>query len=77
MLHGLVTAADVQDRDGGVLLLSTLFGMFPFLRKLFADGAYDGPVFNTALAAILPNMETEIVKRFCFRRPDMAAGELI
>ena len=25
-LHALVTAADVQDRDGGVLLLSTLFG---------------------------------------------------
>jgi hypothetical protein len=62
-LHGLVTAADVQDRDGGILLLSTLFGMFPFLRKLFADGAYDGPVFHTALAAILPNLETEIVKR--------------
>jgi transposase len=59
----LVTAADVQDRDGGILLLSTLFGMFPFLRKLFADGAYDGPVFNTALAAILPNLEAKIVKR--------------
>src|SRR5512135_2452189 len=26
VLHALVTAADVQDRDGGVLLLSTLFG---------------------------------------------------
>lgn len=37
--------------------------MFPFLRKLFADGAYDGPVFHTALAAILPNLKTEIVKR--------------
>lgn len=44
-------------------MLSTLFGMFPFLRKLFADGAYDGPVFNTALTTILPNLETEIVKR--------------
>jgi transposase len=63
LLHSLVTAADVQDRDGGILLLSTLFGMFPFLRKLFADGAYDGPVFNTALAAILPNLEAKIVKR--------------
>src|SRR4051812_21976986 len=26
VLHVLVTAANVQDRDGGVLLLSTLFG---------------------------------------------------
>ena len=46
VLHALVTAADVQDRDGGVLLLSTLFGQFPFLRKLFADSAYAGPVFR-------------------------------
>ena len=29
VLHALVTAADVQDRDGGVLLLSTLFGRSP------------------------------------------------
>jgi hypothetical protein len=45
LLHALVTAADVQDRDGGVLLLSTLFGQFTFLRKLFSDSAYAGPVF--------------------------------
>jgi hypothetical protein len=30
-LHALVTAADVQDRDGGALLLSTLFGQFPLV----------------------------------------------
>ena len=41
----LVTSADVQDRDGGLLVLSTLFGQFPFLEKLFADSAYAGPVF--------------------------------
>jgi len=62
-LHGLVTSAGVQDRDGGILLLSTLFGMFPFLKKLFADSAYEGPIFHTALAKILPYLETEIVKR--------------
>lgn len=37
--------------------------MFPFLRKLFADSAYEGPIFHTALAKILPLLETEIVKR--------------
>ena len=31
LLHGVVTAADVQDRDGGLALLATLFGLFPFL----------------------------------------------
>jgi hypothetical protein len=36
LLHALVTSADVQDRDGGIMVLSTLFGQFPFLKKLFA-----------------------------------------
>ena len=37
-MHAIVHPADVQDRDGGVLLVSTLFGLYPFLRKLFAAG---------------------------------------
>jgi hypothetical protein len=40
-----------------------LFGLFPFLKKLFADGAYAGPIFRTELAKILPNLQIEIVKR--------------
>jgi len=32
----------LQDRDGGVLVMSTLFGMYPFLRKLYADGWLSG-----------------------------------
>lgn len=63
LLHGTVTAADVQDRDGGLALLATLFGMFPFLKKLFADSAYQGPNFHSTLASNLPHLDTEIVKR--------------
>ena len=41
----MVLPADIQDRDGGVLLLADLRGRFPFPRKLFADGGCQGPVF--------------------------------
>jgi transposase len=63
VLHALVTAADVQDRDGGVLLLATLFGQFPFLRKLFADSAYAGPRFQDGAAGAMRRLAVEIVKR--------------
>jgi putative transposase len=46
-----------------VLLLSTLFGQFPFLRKLFADSAYTGPIFQGGVTAAMPNLEIEIIKR--------------
>jgi hypothetical protein len=35
---------DPRDRDGGILLLASLFGLYPFLRKIFADAGYQGPV---------------------------------
>ena len=63
MLHAIVHPADIQDRDGGILLLATMFGLHPFLKKLFADAAYQGAGFHDALTRVLPNIETEIVKR--------------
>jgi hypothetical protein len=32
----------ISERDGGILLIATLFGRFPFLRRLFADGGIRG-----------------------------------
>ena len=72
VLHALVTAADVQDRDGDVLLLTTWFGQFPFLRKLFADSAYSGPVFQNGIANATPSLGIEIV-----RRSDHAKGFVV
>jgi hypothetical protein len=39
LLHARVHPANVQDRDGGILLLDALADRFPLLKKLFADGA--------------------------------------
>ena len=63
LLHAIVHPADIQDRDGGILLLATLFGMYPFLEKLFADGGYQGPEFQSAMKRILARVTVEIVKR--------------
>ncbi len=62
-MHAVVHAADIQDRDGGVLLMATLFGLHPFLLKLYADGGYQGPAFRTAMTTILCRLDVAIVKR--------------
>jgi transposase len=46
-----------------VLVLSTLFGMYPFLVKLFADAGYQGPQFQSGVTAAMPQLSIEIVKR--------------
>jgi transposase len=63
LLHAVVHAADIQDRDGGVLVMATLFGMFPFLLKLYADGGYQGSQFQDALVGVVRQVNVEIVKR--------------
>jgi hypothetical protein len=44
-----------------ILVMATLFGMFPFLQKLFAEGGYQGPEFSTALAKVRAHLNVEIV----------------
>lgn len=63
LMHALVHPANVQDRDGGILLIEALAERFPLLKKLFADGAYQGPVFSKALAKVRPELKPEILKR--------------
>ena len=63
LMHALVHAADVQDRDGGALLMASLFGAFPFLLKLYADGGYQGREFQAAVKKALGRVNVEIVKR--------------
>ena len=63
VMHAIVHSADVQDRDGGALLMATLFGAFPFLVKLYADGGYQGAEFQGAMKRIAARVDLEIVKR--------------
>jgi transposase len=62
-MQAIVTAADVQDRDGGVMLMASLFGLYPFLLKLYADGGYQGPRFRRGVSQAIDQVNVEIVKR--------------
>ena len=62
-MQAIVHTTDIQDRDGGVLLMSTLFGLFPFPLKLYADSGYEGPKFQEGLAAVCRQINVEIVRR--------------
>jgi hypothetical protein len=54
------------------MVLSTLFRQFSFLKKLFADSANSGPVFQDGLAVATPGLITEIA-----RRRDRAKGFVV
>ena len=60
-MNATVHPADVQDRDGALPLLKQARRMFPFIKRIFADGAYQGE--TTAAVAALGAWQIEIVKR--------------
>ena len=41
-MNVVVHPADVQDRDGAFLLLRRARQLFPFIKRIFADGGYAG-----------------------------------
>ncbi len=63
LIQAVVHAADIQDRDGGLLLMGSLFRLFPFLLKLYADSGYQGPKFQQGLREACQQVNREIVKR--------------
>ena len=73
-MAALVHPANIQDRDGGLLLLASLFGLYPFLRRLFADGGYQGPVFEKGVAKLFKNWLFRELKVDIVKRSDKAEG---
>lgn len=57
MVHG----ADLQKRDGDVLVMATLFGLYPLLRRLYDDAGYHGAW--AALKRVLRQAQIEMVRR--------------
>src|SRR6516164_5724846 len=57
-----VHPADIQDRDGAVLVVEAIHDLFPWLRHLFADSAYSGDKLLDVLAKF-GRWSIEIVKR--------------
>ncbi len=66
-----VHPADLQDRDGALLVLNRQTRrLFPFLETIFADGAYGGEKLCWAMADSLqrPNTVLETLRDGCLDR---------
>ena len=46
LLHAIVHSAGIQDRDGGIMLLATLFGQFPFRGAAAMSVDITQPIFT-------------------------------
>jgi putative transposase len=62
LVHAVVHAADIQDRDGAPLVLAAIINRFPWLRHMFADGGHAGGKLRDAMAKI-GIWTLEIIKR--------------
>lgn len=57
-----VHPADIQDRDGAVVVLASIRRLYPWLRHIFADGGYAGDKLKAALAEF-GRWTVEIIRR--------------
>jgi len=71
LVAAVVHQADIQDRDGAPLGLASARYLYPWLRHVFADGAYSGAKLDTALENI-GRWTIEVIKR-----SDAASGFVV
>ena len=58
-----IQTADIQDRDGAPEVIAELLERAPSVRKLFSDGAYQGPKLREALEEMGVSGLIEIVEK--------------
>jgi len=58
-----ITTANVTDRKGALLALSCHQEMVSSVQKVLVDGGYTGEPFAQGVAAIIPGVTVEVVKR--------------
>ena len=64
LLHAIVHSADIQDRDGGVLVMATLFGMYPVPAGALCRRGLPGTTVPDAPCCVsCRQVNVEIVKR--------------
>ena len=62
LIVSVVHAANIQDRDGAPLVVEKIRPLFPWLRRLIADGGYAGEKLQKVLAR-MGDWVLDIVKR--------------
>jgi transposase len=63
LMAAIVHPANLHNRDGGLLLMSGLFWLYPFLTELFADGGHSGKTFRVGMHKAYRPIRIGIVKR--------------
>lgn len=62
LLQVLVSAANVSEKTGALLILEKIVGQFPRLVKIFSDGGYEGKKFAQKVKDD-HHLDWEVVKR--------------
>ena len=63
MMQAIVHSAALQDRAGGILLRSALFGRYPSFAELHAGSGYRGTRFQEGLKKVCRKINVGIAKR--------------
>lgn len=63
LLQVVVSAANMSEKAGALLILAKIVSQFPRLVKIFADGGYQGKDFAQTLKEDDHNLKLEVIKR--------------